>query len=256
MTNPTDFIVQLKQQFFNDADAMAEKAFKSVEITNFGLYAASHSFYAYLDGFLKQFEAFVIQQNQKIDCKRGCASCCYQAVFMSPFEAIYLAENIRKHLSSEAQSDVKKRILGKKEATEKMTASEYLKYRHVCPLLDEKNGSCIMHEYRPVACRIYLSGDVKSCLIQHENPDKDELFAKLYALPLQVGRAYCEGINQFFANRNLKVQEIKFENVLFIALENEKAAEEWISGNALFETQYSETDFELFERFRNRPGLA
>jgi Fe-S-cluster containining protein len=255
MTSPSDFVAQLKQQFYHDAGAMAEKAFKSGGISKFRLFDASHSFYAYLDGFLNQFEAFVKQQDQKIDCKQGCASCCFQTVFMSPFEAIYLAENIRKHLSPETQSDMKARVLQKKEATAKMTASEYLKYRHVCPLLDEKNGSCTMHAYRPVACRIYLSENIESCLLQHENPGKDELFAKLYDLPLQVGRAYCEGLNQYFANKKLKVQEIKFEDALFVALENEKAAEEWIAGKALFETQYSEDDLALFDQFRNRPGL-
>jgi Fe-S-cluster containining protein len=255
MTSQSDFVAQLKQQFYLDAAAMAENAFKTVGISKFRLYDASHSFYGYLDGFLTQFEAFVNQQNQKIDCKQGCASCCYQAVFMSPFEAIYLAENIQKHCSLETIEQITKRVKQKKEATAKMTAAEYLKYRHVCPLLDEENGSCTMHEYRPVACRIYLSEDVKSCLLQHENPEKDELFATLYDLPLQVGRAYCEGLNQYFANKNLKVQEMKFEDALFVALENKKAAEDWIAGKSVFETQYTDEDLALFEQFKNRPGL-
>lgn len=256
MTSQSDFIAKLKQQFFNDAGNIAKKSFKSIGITKFKLYDASHYFYAYLDGFLTQFEDFVKQQNKKIDCKSGCASCCYQAVFMSPFEAIYLADNIKKHLSEQVQSEIMHRVLKKKEATSEMTASEYLSYRHACPLLDEKNGSCIMHAYRPVACRIYLSGDVKSCIIQHENPKNDTLFAKLYDLPLQVGRAYCEGFNQYFANKQLKVQSLKFEDALFVALENEKAADDWIAGKSIFETQYSDDDLALFDHFKNRPGLT
>jgi len=255
MANSSDFVAQLKQQFYLDASTMAESAFKTVGISKFRLYDASHSFYGYLDGFLTQFEAFVTQQNQKIDCKQGCSSCCYQAVFMNPFEAIYLAENIRKHCSSEIIEQITKRVIQKKEATAKMTASDYLKYQHACPLLDEKTGSCMLHIYRPVACRIYLSGNVKSCIVQHENPDKTELFAKLYDLPLQVGRAYCEGFNQYFANKKLKVQEMKFEDALFIALENRKATEDWIAGKSVFETQYTDDDLALFDQFKNRPGL-
>ena len=136
-----------------------------------------------------------------------------------------------------------------------MSASEYLAYRHICPLLDEQEGACMLHQYRPVACRIYLSGDVKSCIKQHENPGNEKIFAKLYDLPLQTGRAYCEGLNQYFLKYKLGIQEVKFEDSLYRALVNEESMDEWLNGGKLFITTYTEEDFDVFRKFSNQKGI-
>ncbi len=254
MSQDNNIITQLKRQFNNDAYDMAQKAFSGSGITKLRLIDTTQKFYRYLDDFLTQFESFVAQQGQKIACAKGCSTCCYQAVFLSPFEALYLAENIRKHCTQEEQERIKERVKQKKEATENMSASEYLNYRHACPLLDEK-GTCMFHKYRPVACRIYLSEDLKSCREQHQNPTDNKLFAKLYDLPLQTGRAYCEGMNQYFIKHKLSVQEIKFEDALFIALNDEKSLNKWLSKNTLFETKYSAEDLLLFNQFNTQKGM-
>ncbi len=256
MTIQPDIIDQLKRQFFKDANDMAKTAFDEAGIRKFRLMDTVHSFYAYLNSFLSQFESLVDQQGQKIACRRGCDTCCFQSVFMSPIEAMYLAEKLRNQLSENQFQDILKRTKAKQEKTQSMSASEYLKYRHACPLLDEETGSCIMHEFRPVACRIYLSGDLPSCIQQHKHPENPEMFAQLYDLPLQTGRAYCEGFNQYFGGKDLEVQELKFEDALLIAMENPAIIDRWIKGETIFQTDYSDEDIDAFKSYRNRPGLA
>ncbi|MFO7880447.1 MAG: YkgJ family cysteine cluster protein [Bacteroidales bacterium] len=256
MTNDA-LIQQLTAQFYQDGVLLAKNHFeKNKEKQHFSkdmLLSVSENFYTYLDSFLDDFAWFAKEQNKKIDCKKGCDTCCYQAVFVSPFEAIHTAEYIRQHFSSGQQEKLRKKLQEKHEVTGDMDAATYLAYRHACPFLDE-NGSCIVHKARPVACRLFLSADVDTCKASHNNPKDISIFARLYDLPLKTGRAFCEGFNQWFADRGALSQNTKLEDAILIAMEHPDAADKWLQGENSFRAKYTDADIQVFSQYMDQAG--
>ena len=98
-------------------------------------------------------------QGHKIPCRPGCHECCYDAAFITPFEADLLVAAV-KRLPREDQVEVRRRT---QRWVKKMrdagididgepTLAAYRAERAPCPLLDGR-GVCRVYEARPLACR-------------------------------------------------------------------------------------------------------
>src|SRR6056297_3118419 len=241
-----NLIAQLSRQFETDGYTLALQGLSSHPIRISALFKLTRDFYAYIDSFLKDFEYFIEKQDHKIDCQKGCSSCCYQAVFITPFEALYTADFIRKHMPVPIQKQILQRIKSKHNSTHKMDARICLTYREACPLLDTKSNSCMVHAVRPQACRIFLSSDVDSCKASYNNPNQHDIFSRLYDLPLQTGRAFCAGFNSRLSELGLQTDELKLEDGMLEALENRHAADEWLQGKNNFTANYSNDELKIF----------
>lgn len=73
----------------------------------------------------------------RVQCRRGCAFCCYVDVVVTPLEAVRLGGRARPG-SGEAAA-----------------------HRKPCPLLAD--GACTVYEQRPFACRSIFSEDARAC---------------------------------------------------------------------------------------------
>lgn len=117
---------------------------------------------------------------EEISCKAGCGACCSQAVPIAEVEVYQIAELV-ENMPEPRRTEIKKRFADavghfesigwferiRKVANQKMpdnpeyvptelidAAMEYFNQGIPCPFLE--NGSCSIHENRPLSCREYL----------------------------------------------------------------------------------------------------
>lgn len=109
---------------------------------------------------------------EKISCKKGCGACCSQAVPLAEIEAYQIAELV-ENFAEPRRSEIKDRFskaffhfaeigwfeklsecAGQTHKEQEKVVMEYFYEGISCPFLEE--GSCSIHEDRPLACREYL----------------------------------------------------------------------------------------------------
>lgn len=201
-TGTSDELSALEQAFFNDGYRLAA-GIPGKGNSGGTLLQSMKNLYETLDGFIDLF----LQQaatEQPAHCKKGCSWCCHQAVFAHTHEFRYLKNWMFANMDAEQMEGVRKKAETKHKSTSGLSPEEKLLYKAPCPLL--VNGACSAYAARPVACRIYLSMDVKSCEHEYAHPADRSAFPKLFRLPLQAGRK----LNQGFAAR---LNEAGMENL-------------------------------------------
>ena len=137
-------------------------------------------------------------RGETVSCRQGCAACCRQPVPISEVEIYYLAEVVEA-MPEPRRSEIKNKFkaaveqfkstgwfermdeIGTLTLTEtKETVSklineagmEYFREGVPCPFLDVDQGSCTIHEHRPLACREYL---VTSPAVNCATPSADSI---------------------------------------------------------------------------------
>jgi Fe-S-cluster containining protein len=168
--------------------------------------------YLMIDSLNNSISDFARQQNQQIDCKKGCEWCCHQPVFALDYEMEYLMDYIKTNFSEELQKDIKTRAENKNNKLSMLNETDLLNSKFPCPLL--QNGACIAYQTRPMACRIYLSQDVKSCLKFFKNPGNKTSFPALLNLPLRAGQMMNEGFKAALKTNGISTCEFRIEEKL------------------------------------------
>lgn len=165
-----------------------------------------------IDGFIQSFEAFVAKKDKKIHCRKGCAWCCHQPVFAMSYELDYLTNFVSKHFDQPKQNEIKKRAIAKKQKLNSLSEKDMLNSKFPCPLLE--NGACLAYEARPMACRIYLSTNVKKCLDFFHQPRNKNSIPALLDFPLRAGKMMNEGFKSALKTNGLQVREYRIEEKL------------------------------------------
>ncbi len=179
--------------FYKDGYRLGEEASEGIPDEK-RLFDAITTMYQTMDGLIESLLAMGKKQGVTVDCQKGCSWCCYQPVFANSYELNYLASYIKKTFSPYDLENAYQLAKEKDEKTSKFSGKEVLNYKHACPLL--KNGACSAYPARPLACRIYLSMKVESCLQFYYHPENTESYPALLDFPLRAGRMMNEG---FFA---------------------------------------------------------
>lgn len=169
--------------------------------------------YGSIDNFIETFTEFAIKQKQRIDCKKGCEWCCHQSVFALDYEMEYLNDYIRRNFSLDIQNIIKQRAEKKNQKLSMLKEADLLNTKYPCPLLE--NGACIAYKARPMACRIYLSSDVKSCLNFYRHPESKSSIPVLLNLTLRCGQKMNEGFKAALKINGIKTNEFRIEEKLF-----------------------------------------
>lgn len=224
---------KLSIQFYSDGYNIAKQYLKKNNLSKDSFFQSINNFYQYLEKFISAFSELVLREGQNIDCHKGCCSCCRQAVFVSPFEALYLANYIKTNFSIEDQDVLKLKLLDKQTKAKKLNSKEYLDFYTTCPLLDKETGSCTIYSSRPVACRLFLSKNVQTCKSLYIDKNK-YIYPALYDLPLQVGREFCTGFNRYLTDLGLSVNDLRLEDALLIALSEENITKMWLNNSIKF----------------------
>ncbi len=204
-------LTEHEQLFYSDGHQLGQRAAANVSNEKqFLTYIAET--YTAIDKLIDSLLAYAQKQGVQVDCKKGCAWCCHQAVFANSYEIHYLGDFIKNNFSPEEINDIKKKAHNKQNKTSKLKEKDVLNYKHPCPLL--VNGSCSAYEARPMACRIYLSMKVATCLEFYKNPRKKDSYPALLDFPLKAGRMMNEGFIDALKEKDIQIAEFRLEEGL------------------------------------------
>lgn len=176
------------------------------------LYESVSEMYEMIDNFNESISEFANKQNKQIDCKKGCEWCCHQPVFALDYELDYLIDYIKSNFDIELQKEIKTKAENKNNKLSMLNETSLLNAKFPCPLLQD--GACIAYQARPMACRIYLSQDVKSCIQFFINPGYDTSIPALLNLPLRTGQMMNEGFKAALKTNGIKTREFRIEEKL------------------------------------------
>jgi len=205
--------------FFSDGFKLAQSAIDQ-GFSNSNLFSAIESLYAAIDGLNDSIVALSKRQNKGVACQKGCHWCCHQAVYANSYELHFLSEKIKSSVSAEKISKYIEAADEKFAATSKMSEEEISRYKTPCPLLE--NGACSIYEARPMACRIYLSTNLGTCLEFYKHPENNHNYPALIDFPLRAGRMMNEGFMAALKGYGIETVEFRLEEGLKIVLKNDQ----------------------------------
>jgi hypothetical protein len=202
---------ELKEAFLRDGYQLAMNI-ETGGNSSPSLFAAMKQFYSLLDSFIEMFLKNADKQGKPAHCRKGCAWCCHQAVFAQTHEFQYLKNWMFKNLTPEILDTILERSKQKSANTVKLSADKRLLHKEPCPLLFD--DACVAYEARPVACRIYLSMDLDSCIHEFSQPDDKSIFPDLFEIPLLAGRSLNRGFTQRLEELGYSTKEYGIEDGL------------------------------------------
>ena len=205
--------------FFSDGFKLAQSAIDQ-GFSNSTLFSAIESLYAAIDGLNDSIVALSKRQNKGVACQKGCHWCCHQAVYANSYELHFLSEKIKSSFSAEKISKYIEAADEKFAATSKMNEEEISRYKKPCSLLE--NGACSIYEARPMACRIYLSTNLGTCLEFYKHPENNHNYPALIDFPLRAGRMMNEGFIAALKGYGIETVEFRLEQGLKIVLKNDQ----------------------------------
>jgi len=203
--------------FYSDGYKLAQSAIEN-GLSNDTLFSAIESLYTEIDGLNDSIVALAERQNIKVACFKGCHWCCHQAVFANSYELHFLSEKIKENFSSEELADVIAKTDAKRAITSELSEDEVLRFKAPCPLL--RDGSCSAYAARPMACRIYLSTKLDTCLEFYRHPENEANFPALIDFPLRAGKMMNEGFRAALKEFGIETAEFRLEEGLSITLKN------------------------------------
>jgi len=217
---------EIDRIFYRDGYSLAQ-GYLDQELSPVQMLEAIRALYAAIDQLLDAFLRRAAEEGQPVNCKKGCAWCCFQEVFAITHEFLFLNDFVQKQLSERERSEVLERARKKVKLSMNKSVEEQLKIRAACPFLDA--NSCMVYEARPMACRIYLSASVSSCKQEHDFPSEKRSFPGLFDFPLRAGRMMNEGFVAWLKKEGLQVSELPIEQGYSSMLTLGQGMKEWIS---------------------------
>lgn len=204
----TEKLNQLENQFYSDGFRLGMRGSNTTTDNNL-LLSAVHEMYSAIDEFIDSFLQFAKTNNKTTDCKRGCSWCCYQPVFALNHEIETLNHFILQNFDKQIRSEIQKRAASKQSKLRDLKGEELLNSKFPCPLL--KDGYCLAYKVRPMACRIYLSTELNTCLKFYKKPHDKENYPALMQFPMRVGRLMNEGFKSALKSQGIVLNEFRIE---------------------------------------------
>lgn len=205
--------------FYSDGYQLVQTAITK-GLTNQSLFEAIEQLYRSIDGLNDSIIALAERQNINVACFKGCHWCCHQAVFANSYELHYLSEKIKEQFKVRQITEIINKATEKHNYTAKLTEEQILKYKSPCPLLVD--GSCSIYLARPMACRIYLSTKLETCIEFYHSPENEDNFPALIDFPLRAGRMLNEGFRAALKEYGIETAEFRLEQGLHITLNNQQ----------------------------------
>jgi len=219
MKNENKYFTKTDRIFYSDGYKLAQSAVKK-NLSNLSLFSAIESLYAAIDGLNDSIVALAERQNKGVACQKGCHWCCHQAVYANSYELHFLSEKIKLRFSSEKIVKYIEASEVKFAVTSKMNEEQVSSYKSPCPLLE--NGACSIYGARPMACRIYLSTNLGTCLEFYRHPENKLNYPALIEFPLRAGRMMNEGFMAALKGVGIATAEFRLEEGLRIVLKNDQ----------------------------------
>lgn len=160
-----------------------------------------------------------------IACAKGCSSCCVSKVVLTPPEALRIAAHLRATLDAGELAAVEARIAAADDRTRGLTRARRFEEKVPCPLL-AADGSCSVHEVRPLVCAGWTSLDAGACE-RHFAAEEEGPSAPIYGLGYEITGAILAGLVQACGDAGLDGSLLELIAALRIALARPTAAERW-----------------------------
>jgi hypothetical protein len=166
-------------------------------------------------------------------CQAGCAFCCYvPTVLVTVAEAVYLAEWLRTHCSSDELDALRNRLADRQQKKQNPTLPPGRNPPVPCALL--QNNQCMAYTARPLKCRGWnsLRRDVCEQAYGHSQSSV-QIPADAYAF--LMGNAVLSGLRDSVASAGLDSRTYDLTEALLQILEQPDAIQRWRNGERLFE---------------------
>jgi len=216
---------EIERIFYRDGYHMAARYLED-ELTESNIKEAIARLYQVTDELLGSFLSRTSAEGRPASCKKGCSWCCHQLVFGVTHEFLFIRQFIEQLGEETLQEDFVEKARAKAGMTTGKPLKEQLLVRSPCPFLRE--GSCAIYEARPMACRIYLSASVETCMKQHAHPGDERRFADLYEFPLRAGRMLNEGFVAYLKQSGLQTEEYPVEQGYLSILDAQLTMTAWL----------------------------
>jgi Fe-S-cluster containining protein len=199
---------ELEKQFHADGYRLGMQAVEA-GFTQDALHKAVQQLHQLVDEVIEAFYTLAERNNQVPACSKGCHWCCHQPVYAMSYELDMLNQFLKVNFSSATLNDIAVRSAAKREKLSSMSGDNLLNSKVPCPLLE--NGACMAYQARPVACRIYLSSNVASCLQFYHDPAKEDSIPALLQFPLRIGRMLNEGFKAALKAHGMNAEEYRID---------------------------------------------
>lgn len=216
---------EIRRIFYRDGYRLAH-AHLDEELSIANLKGAIKELFQAVDDLLGSFLERSAADGTPADCKKACSWCCCQEVFAVTHEFLYLKEYVQQHLSGRQREDVLERARKKVMLTMNLPVEEQLKLRVACPFLEE--GTCMIYEARPMACRIYISSSLASCKRDYDMPGNGKIKPELFEFPLLAGRMLNEGFVAYLKQVGIQSSELPVEQGYSSMMTMGQTMEDWI----------------------------
>jgi Fe-S-cluster containining protein len=246
--------MEYERVFYHDGYELASEKLNSLPVRQ-AIIEIQNSAYASIDGLIDSFCKRCTREGLGLDCTEGCSWCCSQAVLASTHEVLYMFSWMEKELSPEKLEQIRKKAEKRHRYTSSMKVWEFLHFIHPCPFLE--NGICMVYPVRPVACRIYLSSDLESCMAQYNSPNDSKIMARLYEFPLRAGRLINEGIRRALAEKGIVTAEWLIESFICQVLDDRNILTRWIDDYKSFRIREMDREEKLYMKaFQGNRGSS
>ncbi len=205
-------ITTVEKAFYSDGYKLGMKVVES-GLSQDVLFSSLSEMYSAIDKLINSLTQLAKQHNQPVHCKKGCEYCCYQPVFVLDYEMQFLNSFIKENFTEKSQKEIRERANKNRLKLAVLDKTQILNSKQPCPLLE--NGVCSVYEARPMACRIYLSTDVDTCIVFYDNPEDKESFPALLDFPMRAGRMMNEGFKAALKIKYMISKEFRIDEKLF-----------------------------------------
>ncbi|MEC5505016.1 YkgJ family cysteine cluster protein [Klebsiella oxytoca] len=174
----------------------------------------------YYDVIGNVLEGYISDGGDVPVCKKGCTACCNLHVSLLTPMVFYISEMIEEDFSESQVYFIKKRLLLMAKVSEKHGND---KYRTPCVFLGKTSGQCLIYDFRPGACRRFMSGNVDICNQFAGSPPQDN------RLLLSVSE-FTEIISVAVYKNGLLMDSHEMNRSLFMALSDKQLYKRWLAG--------------------------
>ncbi|MBK8268723.1 MAG: YkgJ family cysteine cluster protein [Planctomycetes bacterium] len=167
------------------------------------------------------------------ECRAGCAFCCHTAVTISAPEAVAMLDRLRASCSPEDLTGIRGKIEENATRAASLSRAEYAVASVRCAMLSD-DGTCRVHESRPLACAGFLSLSRAACEAEfNRTPGRDEVPIDRFATTVGMSASY--GLKAACESAGLDGDYYELHHALRAIWDHLDAAGSWTRGERLFE---------------------
>jgi hypothetical protein len=167
-------------------------------------------------------------------CRAGCAFCCYlPVVLVTAAEAVYLADWLHTHCSTEELAAIQQRLAERLRQQMTAPSASPVQVRPPCALLQDNH--CLAYPARPLKCRGWNSVRLAACEQAYGRSQSSQQ-VPVDAYAFVMGNAVLTGLSESATQAGLDGTTYDLTWALARALEIPDAVQRWRKGERLFDT--------------------